>query len=304
MRALLLFLAAAALLAVGWLGLRSGLMVRARDRIQAAALSTPATRVLPANAGAVDLVTALIGPERIAALPAAADSYSRLAQEPAGFEGLPRFEGFEIETLLALRPDLVVVDAWQGAETVERLRERGVAVFVCPEARHWEEVLAGARLVAQALHAEPRAEELLRDLEGRRARLRERARARHGLRVLSYSNLGTSGWIAGAGTTADVLFELAGVANAASEFEGHVEIDLERLLALDPDILVVPSRADEYEGAPTREFLLDASVLESSLGAVRERRIVALPPRLFSTSSIELMAGAERLADALEAFER
>lgn len=303
MRASLLFLAVVALLGLGWLLLRSGAAVKAGHRTDGARISAPATRVVPANAGAVDLVTALVGPSRIAALPAAADSYSRLAEEPAGFEALPRFEGFEIETLLALRTDLVVVHEWQSAETVERLRERGVAVLVCPGARDWDGVLAGVRLVAAALDAERRAEDLFRDLEQRRGRLLARAIGRRPLRALSYSNLGTSGWIAGAGTTAEVLFELAGVANAAADFEGHVEIDLERLLALDPDVLVVPSKADEYEGAPTREFLLDASELEA-LSVVRERRIVTLPPRLFSTSSIELLAGAERLVDALEALER
>jgi len=265
------------------------------------ALARPPVRVLPANAAWVDTLSSLVGPERVVALPAEAFGYSRLGREPGAWSALQPLTSFEGERILALAPDLVLVHEWQNAETVAGLRRAGVPVLSVAVPQSWSEITATLELLGVVLGVPERAQALLAELEARRARLRERARPFVALRALSYTNLGAGGWTSGAATTGQILLELAGLHNAAAEagLVGDVGADQERLLALAPDVFVV-GRPDRSERSPpSAEFLLAEPALRG-LAAIRERRIVALPPELFTSASPELLRGAEEVVAALE----
>jgi iron complex transport system substrate-binding protein len=258
-------------------------------------------RVLLANAAAADLVSALIGPERLVALPEQAFAFSLLAEDPRGFEKLPRFTRFDAETVLAFEPDLVIVDPWAALETVARLSELGVALVSLPEVRGVADVRASLFQLGRVLGVEERAAAIAADLDVRVLALQASGGGRAGLTAVCYSNTGAGGWSAGSGTTNDELLTLAGLANATAKSgrTGHVRLALEELYALDPDFLVVGDyRPGEAAGA-TERFLAGEPAL-AELRAVREGRILRVPERLFSASSQELVTGAEALAAEVE----
>ncbi len=271
-------------------------LLRSEDGVEIRLERAPG-RLVPATAAAVDLVTQLVPPARVAALPAAAFSFSRLALEPGGWEGLARFEGYGGETLLALRPDLVIAAAWQSPETNAALRRAGVPVLVLAGPERWQDVQDDLRLVAVALCAEEEGRALAAALA---ARVDALPRRFAGLRALSYTNLGTGGWAAGRGTTADIVFELLGMRNAAADagLAGHRELDLERLVALDPQVIVVGA-PDEREGIASTLAYLDAQPVLAGVAALRDDLVVSLPQELFTTASTELVRAAERLAQEL-----
>jgi iron complex transport system substrate-binding protein len=267
-------------------------------------LPAPPTRILPVNAAWIDYVSVLVAPERVVALPSEAFGFSRLSSAPAGWDELPSLAVFEAERVLALAPDLVLAHAWQAPETITTLRRAGIPVLVVPVPESWDEILATLALLGTVVGERERAQELGADLEARHAELARRAAPFAGIRALSYTNLGTGGWTCGARTTADVLLTLAGLRNAAAEagLVGDVPADQERLLTLSPELFLV-GRPDRSESsAPSATFLLENPVL-ASLPAVRARRIVALPPALFTSASPELLTGAERLIDELERLQ-
>jgi iron complex transport system substrate-binding protein len=264
-------------------------------------LAAPPARILPANAAWIDFVSLLVGPERVVALPSEAFGYSRLSESPAGWDALPSLTTFEAERVLSLAPDLVLAHGWQAPETVTTLRRAGIPVLVVPVPEDWAEILDTLVLLGDVLGEHARALELRAELDARRTRLAARAAPFAGLRALSYTNLGSGGWTSGAGTTGDVLLRLAGLQNAAAEqgFVGDVPADQERLLALAPDVFLV-GRPDRSESSPpSATFLLENAAL-ASLPAVRARRIVALPPALFTGASPELLRGAEQMVEELE----
>jgi len=94
-------------------------------------------RIVPATAGVTDFVTQLVLPERVALLPRAAFSFSRLARDPGPWSALPRFAGYQAETLLAADADLVIAAGWQAPETTAALRRAGVAVLVLAVPESW-----------------------------------------------------------------------------------------------------------------------------------------------------------------------
>jgi iron complex transport system substrate-binding protein len=257
-------------------------------------LEAPPRRVFPANAGVVDFLSVLCPPGRLVGMPAQALHYARPEVSGPAWQALPRFDGYSAEVVLALEPDLVLTHSWQSPETTARLRESGIPVLVAPLPRSWDEILATLRLLGRILAADEHAARIEEELAQRLERLRGSTRS--DVRALSYSNLGAGGTTAGTGTTIDVIFELAGVTNvaAAAGLEGHAALDHERLLAFDPDLIVVAAGDPDQEGDPTSDYLASRPEL-ASLSALRTGSIVALPARLFATTSLELLTAAEVL---------
>jgi len=255
-------------------------------------------RIIPASAAAVDLVCALVGPERIAGLPAQALDYSGLTA--LGAEGepylrLPQFQTYAAEPLLALSPDLVLADSWQLAETTARLREAGVPVFALTSLESLQDVRASFTLLGGVLGVRDRARAVVADLDARVAALRSGSTQRSGHSVLAYSNGGAGGWIAGAGTAADEWIRLAGLTNAAADRVGHLRCSFEDLLGMNPDLLVV-SGPGAFDRKGATEQLLRTEPALGGLRALAGQRVIVLPAWLYDTVSQHIVTAAEALA--------
>lgn len=262
--------------------------------------STPPRRVVPTNSSAVDFLLALVGPERIAALPAQAFTYARLDPRLEDWDRARTFHTYRAEDVLSLEPDLVLTHAWQSHDTTALLREAGVAVISIPTVRSFEDILETITFLGRVLDVPQGAAEFRAGLERRRDALA--ATDRPPLRVLSYTNIGVGGWTAGPGTTAHLVIELAGLKNAAAEAGGHshYRLDVERLLELDPDLIVV-GVGDEVM-SPAARYLRSEPAFRH-LKALRNERVVELPVELFSTNSHHLLSAAEHLAAYVDALD-
>lgn len=258
-------------------------------------LDGPAQRVLPTNASALDYVLALVGAERLAGVPITAMAYSNSADQLRGRE-LPEFVDYNAESALAHDPDLIVTHDWQSQETTELLRESGIPVLVVPDLVDLDDVRTTLHSLGVALGAEERASALWAELEQRAQDLRAQAPQR-GARAMTYTNYGTGGFTAGLGTSADLMLELAGLRNAASEagMQSNSPITHEELLTLDPELIVVSSAAEDSDLAPTVRLLRGEELL-SGLRALEGERLLELPARYYSSSSLHVLDAAEELA--------
>lgn len=265
--------------------------------------STP-QRIVAANTAAAEFLATILGDEgvgRIAALPEQVDAYSNLDFGRPPWSAIARFARYDPEPLITLRPDLVVTHAWQSADTTHILRTQAIPVFVLPSARNYEDIRASLAALGKAVGAEDRAARAVATLDERIAKLRAGSKRREGLRVLDYSNDGTGGWTAGLDTTADAMIRLAGMRNASAEasIRGNTRLDSERLLTIDPDLIVVGAPARDETGSPTKG-VLEGVAEYASLSAVKNRRIVVLPAALLSSDSPCLVDAAERLASEVD----
>ncbi|MCC6783227.1 MAG: ABC transporter substrate-binding protein [Planctomycetes bacterium] len=257
-------------------------------------------RVVVANASLMDTVTAIWPPSRLAAIPVQALTWSTIARRPEPFGALPRFERFDAEEIFALKPDLVICTTLSSAETVSALQQAGVTVFRLP----LPEELDGARrdlaLIATVLGVEARAQEFDERLQERIEALIRDVGDRTGLRAAFYVHDGSEGWSSGARTPAEEILRIAGLDNATSSAGhiGSVRLSFEELVAMDPELIVVPSAFGEEDGQ-TAALLRSESAL-ASMQAVKRNRIVPLHPSLFATSSIEIVTAAEELAKAVD----
>ena len=258
------------------------------------------TRIIPTSTSTTDLVLAIVSPERLAGLPETVRSYSHeIALQGLPAE-LPIFTHYVGESLLALTPDLVIGHIYQDLGTTRVLRRAGVPVYSLEYPESAEDVITAVEEISKLLGERERGDAIARDLHARLKTLRAEESRAH-LRALTYTNLGSGAWTSGAGSSPHLLIELAGMQNAGAEGDREMDyqIDVERLLVLDPDILIVAGSVSGL--TPSLEFLLNDKLLKD-LTAVRNEHIVVLPSTLFSANSQHLLTAAERLGAAVEAL--
>ncbi|MCB9883291.1 MAG: ABC transporter substrate-binding protein [Planctomycetes bacterium] len=259
-------------------------------------IRTRPRRIVLANTSVVDMATALVEPERIAALCEQAFEWSHLAFREHDYASHPTFRTFLTETVLAHDGDLVLCTPFNIPETLTALRELGIAIVCFQDPTTLDDVRANLRTMARVLGAEERLATLERDLDECIATLERTASPRRGLRALFYSNFGGSGYASGARTLSHEAIRLAGMIDAGVEagLVGTRPFSFEELIALDPDVLIV-SRKTADETTSTETTLRGAKAL-AGLRVLGNDGIVALPPALHTTTSQEIVHAAEEIA--------
>jgi iron complex transport system substrate-binding protein len=157
------------------------------------------------------------------------------------FAGKPTVDAFgAVETIIDLRPDLVLLGNLAGAGHVDRLRSAGVEVFDLGEMRGLRTLPAQIQAIADLVGAPERGEDLARALPRRvaavAAPLGIRPR-RRGLFVSAAAGRLYGGTI---GTSYHDVLVGAGLEDvAARSFHDWPAYSAEELLALDPDLVVM-----------------------------------------------------------------
>ncbi len=266
-------------------------------------LEAPPKRIIATTARALEFAIDLVPPGRIAAVPEQALEYGALDTLEQAYAAHPRFSVYAAEAMLVFEPDLVLADPWQQTDTHQRLREAGVPVLVLGEVATWKQARAVLEQVGYALGAEAQASALLAEYELRVARLEGAAPRDDHLWTLAYSNFGSEGFTCGRGTTLAEIMRLAGLHNAAEPagLEGHAAISYEKLLELDPELILVsrPIKAKRgssgERGGAASELLYGEQSL-ATLRAIKGRNVLSLPASLYASASHRLVSGAEVLA--------
>ena len=259
-------------------------------------LTEPATRTLAGNAAVLDYF-ALLGAE--AALLASAErapEHSIAAARGASFDGLERIAKLDTESVIGLGPDLVVVHGWQPIEQKVQWRRAGLALVELPDVTSFADTLEALDLLARLTDTTdsfaPRRAELL----ARATRLGDRA-AGAGQTALAYTNSGAGGWVAGRGTTAQAIFDLVGLTNAAAQWQGHNQVEIEEVLLLDPDWLILSAAPGEAENR-TYVFLQNEPRIQT-LRALREERFLHVDGTLWASNTHHLLEAAEIIGEQL-----
>lgn len=166
-----------------------------------------APRVMSVDSCADQFVIALSPRDAIVGVSARADDPDSYMREQA--RGLPQRRA-TAETVLALRPD-VVVRYWGGdARLSEALTRRGVAVVRIEDARDFDQVRANVRAVAGALDQRAKGEALIAGMDARLARSKGAWDGKPAM------YLTPTGYSSGGGTLIDAMLRAAGLTNLVS----------------------------------------------------------------------------------------
>ncbi len=255
----------------------------------ATALAAPPQRICSVSLAGDEWLALLSPPERVVCVSTFADDPS-LSNIVGFFPASAARRVARLEPVIGRMPDLVIAAPWNDQEFLRGLKRGGIASLMLEDVRSLEDIRAQALVLGARLGQTENARRVVAKLD---ADLMAIDRAVADLappapRVLAVSHL----VVAGTSTSVDALIRRAGAINVAAEagISGHTQISLERLLALDPEWLLLG-----LDETPSQEALLAAYPQLSALRAVRDGHVVLMQPKWLTTVTPYLIEGVKDL---------
>lgn len=252
--------------------------------------AAPPQRIVAASLLATEVLLEILPPERLAGVHVLASDprFSLVAAEVAH---LPKV-GAEAEQVLAMRPDLVLCDAYTRPETLALLAQADIPVVVTADPASFDDIAANVARIGRVVHRQSEATAVVERL---RARLRELAAKAPDVAAWRVMNLDGGLHTYGRGSLFAAVVQAAGARSEAVErgVGPFRKLDAEALLGWQPDALVVNG---DGGGMPTWIAQHPALPL---LRCVTRGRVLAVPGPLFNTTSHRLVEAAEFLQRGL-----
>lgn len=262
-------------------------------------IEAPPQHVHTTSVGLDEVVLGLIPASRVAGVGTSSQNpdYSNVAGVVAALPAVGR----DPEEIAALQPDLVIAAPRQDADFVSALERVSIPVVQIELLETPEGRIETILLIGYLLGEEERAFALAEEVRGRYEALIAVTDAipeadRPSVMYTSiYSDTITA---SGTGSTQEGITAAAGgrCGPCEAEMERTATISLESIIAVNPDVIVIPMVADA--GEAYREMLLTAPAL-AEVPAIRDGRVHVLPLRLHNTLSYANVLAAEQLAAIL-----
>jgi iron complex transport system substrate-binding protein len=173
---------------------------------------------------------------------------SRYCDWPPEAAKLPEIGGYvdpSFEAILALRPDLVTgARGPAGAAMSERLDARGISTFL-PQTESFAQIDTMILGLGERTGHSRQAKATVAALDGHVAAIEKAVAARPRVRVLLVFGLQPIS-VAGPASFAEEMIRRAGGTNVVTEGGGYPTMGVERVLTLDPDVIVNAAVAEAH----------------------------------------------------------
>jgi len=258
-------------------------------------LDAPPTRIHSLSLGHSEILAALVDFDRLTAV------YSFFIDEEqsniAELSAAAKMIGFDPEEVVALEPEVIVASRFTNADTVALMTGAGIPVARTNLENSALGNVPNILLLGYLVGAEIEAIALADELEARMQFISDILASDESPRVLSVSKW-TSAFAAGSGTTEGGIIEQAGGINAAADsgIEGHQQVSIESIAAINPDVIIVPQPLD---GAYVFIDELVSSPALAEIPAVKNGEIYYVVPKHHTTLSHWNVRGIEELATLL-----
>jgi iron complex transport system substrate-binding protein len=257
-------------------------------------------RIISLTLGSDEMLLGLLDKSRIAALTKYADDVgiSNVSAEAAGVT--ERVAAEEIENIIALNPDLVVLDTWADPKNVKQMRDAGITVYTFKTPSNIDEQKAVISELASLTGADEKGREIidwmdakLKEVEIRLSGLRTEEK----LTIMDYGEMGSSG----KGTNVDDIETRAGLVNAVAKagMEGWLTVSKEKMIEMNPDIILLPSWF--YDQKNSLQGMIDTLKNDKSLQTVKAisgNKLISVPNPHISAISQYVVLGVEDVAKA------
>ena len=260
-------------------------------------------RVASINLSGDEMILNLISSERIVGLSGKINEDKDMSNVVDLAKGYPKIEN-NIETLLNLEPDLVIGADWIKKETLQQIEESGVESFIYKTPKTFQEQKSLILELATILEEREKGEKIVEDMERRLEALQEKIKKcnRGTPKILLYTALETT---SGKGTTFDEFVKLIGGVNLISEMgvEGESKISKERVIELDPEIIIVPIWSTHLNSEEFFNFVMNDDSFQE-VRAVKNKQVYGIPYKNLSPTSQYMIDGIENLGRVVYKFER
>lgn len=262
------------------------------------AIPSKPSRVITASVGHDEIAVSLIPLSRLVGVGEATKNatFSNVAHLVQDIPTITR----DPETIVALSPDTVVTSPFFAAEGIDALSRLGIPVVQTDLIQGPEERIESILLMGYILGEEERAIEFAAEVRERYDSLVSVTDAASPKpRVLALTQYSDTIWTAGAGSTEGGIIAASGGINAAEEagITGNLPTNLEGVIAMAPDVVIIPQPA-EFGAGEFRQSLLENAAL-AEVPAVNNGQVHVVESKRFTTLSHWNILGIEALARIL-----
>lgn len=261
-------------------------------------LKQPPQRILSATLATDHILSDLIDPKRLVAVSRYVD-YPSLSNIVGFYDkNISRTQG-EIESMLALQPDLVFVASYSNPETVRYLLRSGIAIVRLSEFRSFNDIFNNINLVAEITANKQQAERLIDKIQQRIQHIQKQVKELPKPRVLYYD---MNGYSVGGNSLMDEAITLSGGINIAQEVlpEGEQKISEEVAISLQPDVIVMNQWVfNQQEDTDSPAQILKSKAAWQNVPAIKNNRVYAVPGTWLRSVSQHRIKGVEAIAKLL-----
>ena len=255
-------------------------------------LAAPAERIVTLAPSNTEIVFALGADEALVGR----DDFSDYPPEAANVASVGSlYPNVNAETIVALKPDLVLAAGVTNPDDVTKLADLGLTVYATSYAVTLDDIYHDILAVGKLTGTDSEAEGLVADLKARVESVSIQSASAANQPVVFYEVDATEPekpWTAGTGTFMDALITLAGGQNAGAVSDDYFQISLEQLITADPDLIVLGSST--YCGQ-TPETVAQRPGWQT-LTAVKNNAVYPFDDNLVSRPGPRIVDGLEALA--------
>ncbi len=221
---------------------------------------------------------------------------------PAEAKNLPSvggsFSKFDTESIVNLKPDLVLASELTPPEQVQAIQNLGLTVYYLSNPKDLDGLYANLKTVAKLTGHETEADKLVESLQGRVKAVADKTASLSEKPSVFYELDSTdpnAPYTAGPGTFIDTLIGMAGGKNVADPSgPAWAQLSLEQIVVLDPQIILL---GDSAYGATPESVGQRAGW--GGLDAVKNGRVFPFDDNLASRPGPRLVDGLEALVKVL-----
>jgi len=155
----------------------------------------------------------------------------------------------DIEKIITLQPDLLLASSIHAKELIPALEETGLTVFAL-EPKSIGGILEDIRMAGEIAGREEKASELVTQMENRIEAITDKTKNPEERPRVLYVTWQDPLWSVGSGTIIDELIETAGGVNIFQDITGHKVVDIELVIARNPEVIIACTGHGEAEDKP------------------------------------------------------
>lgn len=249
-------------------------------------------KILPISQCMTDIVVDMVEPERIIAVSHEAVNESSFVKFKARKVKNILDRWPSTETIIQLRPDLVLMPENSDVTKIMTLRDAGIKVVVAGSPRNVEEARSRVAFVAEVLREPEAGKRMLDKMDAKLAAVQE-VKKKTGSRKKILLAFSTEGAFGRSGGIFDNLCKTAGVLNGAADagLKKFDHLSKEQIINIDPDILLLPCNAGNDKFA--QEILRDPAYM--GLKAIKNNSYIMLDEKVYKYNVSQYAADAAYL---------
>jgi len=212
-------------------------------------------------------------------------------EDVSGVDSIGTLRSPNIESIVALNPDVVIAATHFKQEVLDQLESLGIKVVMLVAQENFEGVYKTIEAAGLLVNRQDGASALIAEMKLEVGAVLEAVKSVDPISVYYVVGFGDSEWTATGDTFIHDMLTMAGGDNAAKDGE-FWSYSLEKLIEHDPTIILVSDKYDSLSGFTTHENYQE-------LSAVKEARVLEIDSDLLSIQGPRLAKGLRAIAQLL-----